>query len=419
MGEVKTRGLAQAAAQQPIVFVGKDLPRVPIQPPLALYVHVPWCLRKCPYCDFNSHAIESDQKLPEDAYLDALCADLESTLPSVWGRTVYSVFLGGGTPSLLSSAGIERLLSDVRARLPLDPECEITLEANPGTLEAGRFAQYRRAGVNRLSIGVQSFEDEKLRALGRVHDAARALAALEVARREFANFNIDLMIGLPGQSPQQARADVERALQFAPPHLSVYQLTLEPNTVFHKYPPALPDEETLSAIQCSVDELLAQAGYEHYEVSAYAKPGFAARHNMNYWTFGDYLGVGAGAHAKISLPDRIVREERYRLPASYLQQAARGKFIASSRVLSRGDLVFEFMLNALRLRAGFSSALFAQRTGLAFTDIEPTLRTAQEKGLLCFDTQCISPTELGMRFLNDLQAMFLDQTPGAADEAAK
>ncbi|HYA76441.1 MAG TPA: radical SAM family heme chaperone HemW, partial [Burkholderiaceae bacterium] len=204
-----------------MVFVGKDLPRVPIQPPLALYVHVPWCLRKCPYCDFNSHAIESDQKLPEDAYLDALCADLESTLPSVWGRTVHSVFLGGGTPSLLSSSGIERLLSDVRARLPLDPECEITLEANPGTLEAGRFAQYRRAGVNRLSIGVQSFEDEKLRALGRVHDAARALAALEVARREFANFNIDLMIGLPGQSPQQARADMERALQFAPPHLSV------------------------------------------------------------------------------------------------------------------------------------------------------------------------------------------------------
>ena len=261
--DAKTHALPQAGAQQRVVYIGKESSRVPMPPPLALYVHVPWCLRKCPYCDFNSHAIEPGQSLPQEAYLDALCADLESTLPAVWSRTVHSVFLGGGTPSLLSAAGIERLLSDVRARLPLAPECEITLEANPGTLEAGRFAQYRRAGVNRLSIGVQSFEDEKLRALGRVHDGAQALAAVQVARREFANFNIDLMIGLPGQSPQQARADVERALQWAPPHLSVYQLTLEPNTVFHKYPPTLPDEETMDAIQSSVDELLAEAGYEH------------------------------------------------------------------------------------------------------------------------------------------------------------
>lgn len=419
MGKVKTQAPAQAGAQQRVIFVGKESTRTPVQPPLALYVHVPWCLRKCPYCDFNSHAIEPGQSLPEDAYLDALRADLESTLASVWSRTVHSVFLGGGTPSLLSAAGVERLLSDVRARLPLAPECEITLEANPGTLEAGRFAQYRRSGVNRLSIGVQSFEDEKLRALGRVHDAAQALAAVEAARREFANFNIDLMIGLPGQSAEQARADVERALQFSPPHLSVYQLTLEPNTVYYKYPPTLPDEETLSAMQSSVDDLLAQAGYEHYEVSAYAKPGRAARHNVNYWTFGDYLGIGAGAHAKISLPDRIVREERYRSPASYLQHAARGKFVASSRVLSRSDLVFEFMLNALRLRSGFTPALFTQRTGLAFSDIEPSLRKAQDRGLIRVDTQRICPTQLGMRFLNDLQAMFLEPSPEAAGKTGK
>ncbi len=419
MGRMKTQAPQQAGAQQRVVFIGNETSPARIQPPLALYVHVPWCLRKCPYCDFNSHAVQPGEVLPEEAYLDALCADLESTLPFVWSRTVHSIFLGGGTPSLLSSGGVERLLSDVRARLPLSAECEITLEANPGTLEAERFAQYRRSGVNRLSIGVQSFEDEKLRALGRVHDGAQALAAVQVARREFANFNIDLMIGLPGQSPEQARADVQRALQFAPPHLSVYQLTLEPNTVFHKYPPPLPDEETMSAIQASVEEVLAAAGYEHYEVSAYAKPGSFSRHNRNYWTFGDYLGIGAGAHAKISLPDRIVRQERYRSPASYLEHAARGEFISESRDLGCADLVFEFMLNALRLRAGFAPALFTQRTGLSFTHIEPTLHRAQERGLLRFDGQRICPTDLGMRFLNDLQAMFLEQAPESASKAPK
>ena len=378
-------------------------------PPLALYVHVPWCLRKCPYCDFNSHAVDGSQSIPQQAYLAALCSDLESTLPQVWGRTVHSVFIGGGTPSLLSGECVDRLLSDARARLRISSESEITLEANPGTLEAGRYAQYRHAGVNRLSIGVQSFDDEKLRALGRIHDGAQAASALAQARREFANFNIDLMIGLPGQSEQDALDDVQRALQFDPPHISVYQLTLEANTLFHKYPPPnLPNEAQAGAIQESVEELLSREGYEHYEVSAWARGGAVARHNLNYWTFGDYLGIGAGAHAKLSLPDRILREERYRLPQSYLAHAARGEFVASSRTLTSADLIFEFMLNALRLRAGFARALFTQRTGLALALIEPTLRAAQARGLLELTSQRIVPTELGMRFLNDLQAMFLE-----------
>ena len=398
----------RAVEERRLVFLGAQKRPQSVRPPLSLYVHVPWCLRKCPYCDFNSYGLEPGQEVPERSYVSALCADLESTLPSVWGRSVLTVFLGGGTPSLLSGAAIERLLSDVRARLPLSAEVEITLEANPGTLEAGRFCQYRRAGVNRLSIGVQSFDDEKLRALGRVHDGAQAARAIEAAQRDFENFNIDLMIGLPGQSAREARRDVERALQFAPPHLSVYQLTLEPNTVFAKHPPALPDEQTAAAIEEEVQELLDVHGYEHYEVSAWAKPGRQARHNLNYWTFGDYLGIGAGAHAKISTAEGIIREERYRSPASYLEHAARGEFVASRRTLARSDLVFEFMLNALRLRQGFAPALFGERTGLALTEIEPALRAAQEQGLLEYRFDRIRPTELGLRFLNDLQALFLD-----------
>ncbi|HXY06069.1 MAG TPA: radical SAM family heme chaperone HemW [Burkholderiaceae bacterium] len=407
MSGVRRPPPAPAAGEHRVVFLDGQRARERVSPPLALYVHVPWCLRKCPYCDFNSHAIEPGTPVPEEAYLAALCADLESTLPTVWGRSVHSVFLGGGTPSLLSGAAVERLLSDVRARLRLSPDCEITLEANPGTLEAGRYGQYRRAGVNRLSIGVQSFQDEKLRALGRVHDGAQALAALEAARREFANFNVDLMIGLPGQNEQEARTDVQRALQFEPPHLSIYRLTLEPNTVFHKYPPPLPEDETMEAIERGVEELLAGQGYEHYEVSAWARSGCIARHNMNYWTFGDYLGIGAGAHAKISLADRIVREERFRLPSVYLEHAARGQFVASTRDLEPEDLIFEFMLNALRLRQGFAPALFAQRTGLSLATIEPILQDAQAQGLLERTVERIRPSERGMRFLNDLQGLFL------------
>ena len=321
---------------------------LPALPPLSLYVHFPWCVRKCPYCDFNSHEPGAGG-IPEAAYLDALVADIEAALPLVWGRPVVSVFIGGGTPSLMSAAGVERLLSDVRARLPLEADCEITMEANPGTFEAERFAAYRAAGVNRLSIGVQSFDPAKLKALGRIHDRAQAEAAAELARRVFDNFNLDLMFGLPSQSFEEAQADVEAALRFAPPHLSLYQLTLEPNTVYAKYPPAVPDDDTVAAMQEWIEARTAQAGYGRYEVSAYARPGRECRHNLNYWRFGDYLGVGAGAHSKISFPHRIVRQVRFRQPASYLERAARGEFLAEHVEVGRSDLPFEFMLNALRL----------------------------------------------------------------------
>ncbi len=368
---------------------------------------MPWCVRKCPYCDFNSHALDDPAQLPEQAYLAALRADLESTLADVWGRVVHSVFIGGGTPSLFSGAAIDTLLSDVRARVPLAADCEITLEANPGTFEAGRYAQFRAAGVNRLSIGVQSFDDAKLRALGRVHDGAQARRAIDAAQAAFDNVNLDLMIGLPGQHLEQACDDVETALGHGPAHLSIYQLTLEPNTVFHKFPPALPDEDTLAAMQVAVDERLDAAGFVHYEVSAYARPGRACVHNRNYWSFGDYLGIGAGAHAKLCLPGRIVRTERFRMPSTYLENAAQGRFVAAERSLDAADLVFEFMLNALRLREGFAPELFVQRTGLPPSALEPGLHRARQRGLIAQRTDRIVATDLGMRFLNDLQQIFL------------
>jgi len=380
-----------------------------VQPPLGLYIHIPWCVRKCPYCDFNSHAVADPHSIAEADYLAALQADLESTLPLVWGRTVHSIFIGGGTPSLLSGGGVERLLSGVRACLPLSTDCEITLEANPGTFEAGRYADYRAAGVNRLSIGIQSFEDAKLAALGRVHDGAQARRAIEAAAQVFDNLNLDLMVGLPGQSAADAARDIDQALHFAPPHLSLYQLTLEPNTVFHKYPPTLPDEDTLSAIQELVEERVAARGYTNYEVSAYCQAGRESRHNLNYWTFGDYLGIGAGAHGKLSLPDGFVRTERFRLPDSYLENAARGCFVASERRLTAADLRFEFMLNALRLSAGFAPGLFAARTGLPVAALQAGLQRAQQRGLIELAAERIRPTALGRRFLNDLQAMFLDE----------
>jgi oxygen-independent coproporphyrinogen-3 oxidase len=377
-------------------------------PPLTLYVHWPWCVRKCPYCDFNSHEPAGGlEAIPEDEYLAALRADLEAALPLVWGRRIDSVFIGGGTPSLLSAAGLDRLLSDVRALLPLAGDCEITLEANPGTLEAAKFAAFRAAGVNRLSLGIQSFDDGHLRRIGRIHDGAQALAAVELAQRTFDNFNLDLMYALPEQTLAAAQRDVDRALSFAPPHLSLYQLTLEPNTVFAKRPPRLPDEDTAAAIGEWIEARTAEAGYEHYEVSAYARAGRRCRHNLNYWEFGDYLGIGAGAHSKLSFPHRIVRQVRFRQPGSYMQHAREGRFVAESAEVGRGDLPFEFMLNALRLADGFEPALFSQRTGLAISAIERALGEAEARGLIVRDHRRIAPTPLGRRFLTDLQALFL------------
>lgn len=382
--------------------------RLPVLPPLSLYVHVPWCVRKCPYCDFNSHEHPGGlTALPLDAYVDALLADLEAALPLIWGRPVVSIFFGGGTPSLMTVAALERLLSGIRARLPLVPECEITLEANPGTFEAEKFAGFRAVGVNRLSIGVQSLDPAQLRQLGRAHDPAQARSAIACARENFDNFNCDLMYGLPEQSLVQAQDDVEALLAIAGPHVSLYQLTLEPNTVFAKYPPALPDEDTVAEMHEWIEARLATAGYRHYEVSAYAVPGAQSRHNLNYWLFGDYLGIGAGAHSKLSFPHRIVRQTRFKQPASYLENAASGRFCAESIEVPRADLGFEFMLNALRLTDGFAPSLFSQRTGLPLTQIEAPLAQAEARGLIRRDLHRITPTELGRRFLSDLQALFL------------
>ena len=375
-------------------------------PPLALYVHYPWCVRKCPYCDFNSHELNS-HSASEEEYLDAVRADIEAALPLIWGRRVVSVFFGGGTPSLMSAKGLDRLLSDIRALLPLALDCEVTLEANPGTVEAGRFASYRASGVNRLSIGIQSFDDKKLVALGRIHDRAQALTAIEVAQRHFDNFNLDRMYGLPGQSLLELQADVERALAAHPPHLSLYQLTLEPNTVFAKFPPTLPDEDTAAAMQDWLEARTAEAGLHRYEVSAYATPARECRHNVNYWTYGDYLGVGAGAHSKISFPHRIIRQVRFRQPASYMEQAATREFVAESHEIARNELPFEFMLNALRLTGGVPTNSFFERTGVPLSAIESELDEAERRGLLVRNHQVLAPSPLGLRFLSDLQATFL------------
>jgi putative oxygen-independent coproporphyrinogen III oxidase len=383
-------------------------PKVP--PPLALYVHFPWCARKCPYCDFNSHAQserEAEAGQLQTRYLQALREDLESALPTVWGRTVHSVFIGGGTPSLMTGEQVDWLLCDIRALLPLAPDCEITLEANPGTVEAQRFRDFRQAGVNRLSLGIQSFDDDKLAQLGRIHDGRQAARAAEQARREFDRLNLDLMWALPGQSVQQAEDDVRRALELAPPHLSLYQLAIEPNTVFARFPPQLPDEDLAFEMQQRLDHLTAQAGYRRYEVSAYAQPGHRCVHNLNYWTFGDYLGIGAGAHSKLTLADGIVRQERFSRPESYLDHTPERRFVSREHRVAFGDLPFEFMLNALRLTEGVPASLFAERTGLPLSAISAVLNKAESRGLLEPDPTRIRPTELGLRFLNDLQSLFL------------
>ena len=329
---------------------------VNVQPPLSLYIHLPWCVRKCPYCDFNSHAA---QAIPEAAYIDALLADLERALPDIWGRRIHTVFFGGGTPSLFSAEGIDRILTGVRTLTPLLPGAEITLEANPGTVEAARFAGFRTAGVTRISLGIQSFNPRHLQALGRIHDDTEARRAAELAATYFDTFNLDLMYALPGQTLAEALADIDTALTFQPPHLSAYHLTLEPNTPFgHAAPPNLPDDDLAADMQLAIESRLQAAGMQHYETSAYAWPHHASRHNLNYWQFGDYLGIGAGAHSKLSFHDRILRQMRTKHPQQYMDAVKRDAHIADARALTRSDLPFEFMMNALRLNEGVPAALF-------------------------------------------------------------
>ncbi|MFT3848656.1 MAG: radical SAM family heme chaperone HemW [Propionivibrio sp.] len=377
--------------------------------PLSLYVHIPWCVQKCPYCDFNSH--EARGGIPEAEYIAALIADLESALPLVWGRKVSSVFFGGGTPSLLSGAGLDELLTAIRMRLPLLPDTEITLEANPGTVEAAKFAAFRAAGINRLSLGIQSFNPAHLKALGRIHDGDEARGAIEIAAAHFDNFNLDLMYGLPGQTLDEALRDVDTALAFAPTHLSCYQLTLEPNTAFAARPPTLPESDVCADMQEAIEARLAAAGFTHYETSAFARPGRQCRHNLNYWTFGDYLGIGAGAHGKLTLHDgrhwEVRRQMRWKQPKQYLAQTARSAPIQEEFAVDAVDLPFEFMMNALRLNQGFDADLFAMRTSLPLFTIENELRGAERQGLIERVPSRIAPTKQGQRFLNRLLESFI------------
>ncbi len=382
-------------------------PRFVSLPPLSLYIHIPWCVRKCPYCDFNSHELRTG--LPEREYVDALIADLEQLLPRIWGRPVYTVFFGGGTPSLFSPQAVDAVLQAVRARVRLDASAEITLEANPGTADAGNFKGYRAAGVNRLSIGVQSFDDSNLKALGRIHDGAQARRAIEAAQRTFSNLNLDLMYALPSQTLTNALADIETAIAFGPVHISAYHLTIEPNTLFHRFPPRVPDDDAAAEMQEAIEARMAQAGYDHYETSAFARPGFRCAHNLNYWRFGDYVGIGAGAHGKISFPDRIVREMKCKHPRQYMAQAAQGAVQETHEVPAR-DLPFEFMMNALRLTDGFRLPLYEERTGLPLTSVLKALDAAERDGLIERDHREVRPSALGRRFLNDLLQRFLPTT---------
>ena len=374
-------------------------------PPLALYIHIPWCVRKCPYCDFNSHA--AGPELPEDAYVSALLGDFDRDLPAALGRPLTSIFFGGGTPSLFSAAALGRLLEGLRVRIPMAADVEITLEANPGTFEQDKFVAYRKLGINRLSIGIQSFQADKLEALGRIHSGDEALRAAEMARRAgFDNFNLDLMHGLPGQSQEEALDDLRQAIALAPTHLSWYQLTLEPNTVFWNQPPQLPEDDILWDIQEAGQALLASAGFAQYEVSAYARPGRPARHNLNYWSFGDFIGIGAGAHGKLTGADGSVRRTwKTRLPKDYLNLAK--PYLAGEKVLAPEELPFEFLMNALRLTEGVPAALFPERTGLPLAALEEGRRAAEQKGLLRVEPERLAATERGQLFLNDLLQLFL------------
>jgi oxygen-independent coproporphyrinogen-3 oxidase len=396
-------------------------------PPLSLYIHIPWCVKKCPYCDFNSHEVRGTPSplvgegggegvihhAPEKEYVATLVRDLELALPQIWGRKVYTVFFGGGTPSLLSGEAVAEILRNVRMLLPLDLNAEITLEANPGTVEASKFAVFREAGVNRLSMGIQSFNDTHLQALGRIHSADEAKRAIEIAQQHFDNINLDLMYALPhqslGQTLDEALQDVRTALTFAPNHLSCYHLTLEPNTLFHRNPPPLPDDDASSDMQQHIEALLSEHGYEHYETSAFALPNRRAKHNVNYWKFGDYLGIGAGAHSKLSFPDKVLRQMRHKQPQAYMKHVAQGAPIQSEHQVVPDELPFEFMMNALRLNEGFDAMLFNERTSLSLLSIQRELNEAEQRGLLSRNHQRIAPTKQGQRFLNDLLEMFLKE----------
>ena len=379
-------------------------------PPLALYIHFPWCEKKCPYCDFNSHQVKDGvQGFDEERYIKALITDLETELPRIWGRQVHSIFIGGGTPSLLSPTGMNDLLSAIRARVNLEPGAEITMEANPGSVEADKFAAFAKSGINRVSLGIQSFQDEQLKALGRIHNGEEAKQAIAIAVENFKSVNIDLMYGLPNQSLAAAKADIETALSFKTPHLSLYNLTLEPNTYFANFPPKLPSEDEIDAIFEQNLELLTAAGYKRYEVSAYAKKDQECKHNLNYWRFGDYIGIGAGAHGKISFPDKVTRQVRERHPETYMQaMESKGNALIESRDVSAKDLPFEFMLNTLRLTDGVETKTFSERTGLPLHVISKSLEEASKKGLLDDNPTALKATALGLRYLNNLQEMFLE-----------
>ncbi len=400
-------GAAAASAVSSSRLTPHASPRFRALPPLSLYIHIPWCVRKCPYCDFNSH--EARGPVPEERYVDALIADLEAALPLIWGRKVYTVFFGGGTPSVFAAASIEQILAAVRARVPLATDAEITLEANPGTFETEKFRAFRAAGINRLSIGIQSFNAQHLKALGRIHDDKDARRAIEIATHNFDNVNLDIMYGLPAQTVEDALADIDEAIRFAPQHISAYHLTLEPNTYFHRYPPALPDDDATAQMQEAIEARLAAAGYRHYETSAFALPGRQARHNMNYWTLADYLGIGAGAHSKISFPGRIARQARFKQPQRYMEGAAAGNAIQEQHDVAAGEIGFEFMMNALRLTGGFPLVLFEERAGVPLTAMLKQLEAAELRGLIERDHQRITPTALGRRFLNDLLQIFLPE----------
>lgn len=394
------QSLKEAPLQGEVTLSGLTNP-----PPLSLYIHIPWCVRKCPYCDFNSH--EARQEIPEAAYVDALIADLEQATPLVWGRKIRSVFFGGGTPSIFSAEAIDKILSHVRMLTPLEYGAEVTLEANPGTVDIANFQGYRQAGVNRVSLGIQSFQPQYLQSLGRIHDREQALAAAELALNTFDQVNLDVMYALPQQSLADALKDAETACQLKPAHLSFYHLTLEPNTPFHRTPPVLPDDDTSATMQEEIEKTLAGHGYQHYETSGFAQHGKQCVHNLNYWTFGDYLGIGAGAHSKLSFHDKIIRQSRHKHPKKYLESVTTGQMVDSEWQIGREDLAFEFMMNALRLVDGVEAGLFQQRTGLPLRSIQATLQKAQQQGLLAQTSGVIAPTLKGQRFLNELLGMFL------------